>query len=154
VITSLGREWSSDQGQFSPIKILDPGRKCFYWPYTSDYPLSGPNNVHYRCTWKAGTVVYLANLLRPVGTFNIRNSSFHPYSPIHINGDQWRLDMCITWEMEAICRQWGEHQAYNILWLKRTSYLRNENKLKSYLPYSCSIWLLSLYTLVVHHLGN
>jgi len=27
VIKSLGTERSSDQGQFSPIKILDPGRQ-------------------------------------------------------------------------------------------------------------------------------
>jgi len=29
-ITNLGTERSSDQGRFSPIKILDRGRKCFY----------------------------------------------------------------------------------------------------------------------------
>ena len=29
-IKSLGTERSSDQGRFSPIKILDPGRKRFY----------------------------------------------------------------------------------------------------------------------------
>ena len=30
MIKSLGREWSSDQGRFSPIKILDPSCKHFY----------------------------------------------------------------------------------------------------------------------------
>jgi len=38
-IKSLGTEWSSDQGRFSPIKILDPGRKCFYRWRVCDYPL-------------------------------------------------------------------------------------------------------------------
>jgi len=28
-INSLRMEWSSNQGWFSPIKILDPSRKCF-----------------------------------------------------------------------------------------------------------------------------
>jgi len=32
-------ERSSDQGRFSPIKILDPGCKRFYWRRVCDYPL-------------------------------------------------------------------------------------------------------------------
>ena len=32
---------TSDQGRFSPSKILDPGCKCFYGQYVNDYPLSG-----------------------------------------------------------------------------------------------------------------
>jgi len=38
-IKSLGMEGSSDQGWFSPIKILDPGRKRFYRRRVCDYPL-------------------------------------------------------------------------------------------------------------------
>ena len=42
-IKSFGRGKSSDQGQFSPIKILDHGHKCFCGQYVSDYmyPLYG-----------------------------------------------------------------------------------------------------------------
>ena len=35
----LNSQSQNDQGRFSPIKILDPVRKRFYWPYVSDYPL-------------------------------------------------------------------------------------------------------------------
>jgi len=35
---SRASEWS-DQGRFSPIKILDPGRKRFYRQGVYDYPL-------------------------------------------------------------------------------------------------------------------
>ena len=38
-IKSFGTERSSDQGRFSPIKILDPGRKHFYRRLVCDYPL-------------------------------------------------------------------------------------------------------------------
>ena len=38
-INSFGKENSSDQGQFSPKKILDPCLKCFYRGYVSDYPM-------------------------------------------------------------------------------------------------------------------
>jgi len=38
-IKSLGTELSSNQGRFSPIKILDPGRKRFYRRRECDYPL-------------------------------------------------------------------------------------------------------------------
>ena len=31
---------SRDQGNFSSIKNLDPGRGWFYSPYENDYPLS------------------------------------------------------------------------------------------------------------------
>ena len=40
VIKSFGTERSSDQGQFSTIKILDPGRKRFYRRRVCDYPLT------------------------------------------------------------------------------------------------------------------
>jgi len=42
-IKSLGTEQSSDQGRFSPIKILDPGHKHFYRGHVCDYPLQ---NIH------------------------------------------------------------------------------------------------------------
>ena len=42
-IKSLGTEQSSDQGRFSPIKILDPGHKHFYRGRVCDYPLQ---NIH------------------------------------------------------------------------------------------------------------
>ena len=32
---------SRDQGKFSSIKNLDPGRGWFYSPYESDHPLKG-----------------------------------------------------------------------------------------------------------------
>jgi len=32
-------EQPNDQGQFSPIKILDPGRKRFSGQHICDYPL-------------------------------------------------------------------------------------------------------------------
>ena len=38
-IKNLSWVESSDQGKFSSIKNLDPGRKWFYRPYESDYPL-------------------------------------------------------------------------------------------------------------------
>jgi len=38
-IKGLGTERSSDQKQFSPIKILDPGRKRFYRRRVCDHPL-------------------------------------------------------------------------------------------------------------------
>ena len=37
-IIKLGMERSSDQGRFSPIKILDPGRKRFYRRRVCDDP--------------------------------------------------------------------------------------------------------------------
>ena len=36
-IKDLSQVQSSDQGNFSLIKNLDPGRKWFYRPYESDY---------------------------------------------------------------------------------------------------------------------
>jgi len=51
VIKSLGTEQSSDQGRFSPIKILDRGRNRFYEQCVCDYSLTSAN-VH----GKAGTV--------------------------------------------------------------------------------------------------
>ena len=62
-IKSLGMEWSSDQGWFSTIKILDPSCKCFYRQCVCDYTLAN-HQLQHRDT-QQGISLHHTNSLLP-----------------------------------------------------------------------------------------